>query len=136
VALTRVDTIPGGRIDFDPESSKRIGNYDWNGKNLFLLNDAIRNDGFGNLYLYDSDTKEITEINPIDGQCCYRDARWSPDGTYILFAYQRFDRSTIELYYVPFADLQSGEELIPINLPNGFFATARDKPRPALHPSP
>ncbi|HSM70531.1 MAG TPA: protein kinase, partial [Anaerolineales bacterium] len=136
VGLTRVDTIPGGRIDFDTISTKRIGSYDWNGKNLFLLNDAIRNDGFGNLYLYDSNTKEVTEINPIEGQCCYRDARWSPDGTYILFAYQRFDRSMIELYYVPFAELQSGAELTPINLPGGFFATARDKPRPALHPAP
>ena len=136
VELTRMDTIPGGRIDFDTDSTKRIGSYDWNGKNLFLLNDAIRNDGFGNLYLYNSDTKEVTEINPINGQCCYRDVRWSPDGTYILFAYQRFDRSSIDLYYIPFADLQSGEVFTPIALPSGFFGNAREKPRPALRPSP
>jgi serine/threonine protein kinase len=136
VGLTRLDTIPGGRIDFDTDSSKRLGGFDWDGKNLFLLNDSIRNDGFGNLYLYNSDTKDSIEINPIDGQCCYRDARWSPDGTYILFAFQRFDLGSIELYYIPFADLESGGEAEPINLPNGFFSTARDKPRPALHPSP
>ena len=136
VDLTRVDTIPGGRIDFDADSTKRIGSYDWNGKNLFLINDAIRNDGFGNLYLYNSDTKEVVKVNPIDGQCCYRDVRWSPDGTYVLFAYQRFDRSSIDLYYMPFADLQSGDVPTPIDLPSGFFATARDKPQPALRPSP
>jgi serine/threonine protein kinase len=136
VGLTRLDTIPGGRIDFDTDSTKRIGSFDWNGKNLFLLNDSIRNDGFGDLYLYDSDTKNATKINPIDGQCCYRDVRWSPDGTYILFAYQRFDRSSIELYYIPFAGLGNGEPAIPINLPNGFFGNAREKPRPALRPSP
>jgi Tol biopolymer transport system component len=137
VDLTRMDTIPGGRIDFDKESTKRIGSFDWNGKNLYLINDSIRNDGFGNLYLYNSDTKEVTKINPIsDGQCCYRDPRWSPDGEYIMFAYQRFDRSTIELYYIPFADLQSGATFTPIPLPNGFFATARDKPQPALRPAP
>jgi len=135
VALSRIDTIPGGRIEFDKDSTRRIGSFDWNGKNLFLLNDAIRNDGFGDLYLYDSDTKEATRINPINGQCCYRDARWSPDGDYILFAYQRFDRSAIELYYVPFADLQSGGPFTPIDLPNGFFGTSRDKPRPVLRPA-
>ncbi len=37
VVLSRVDTIPGGRIDYDKESTKRIGSYDWDGKNLFLL---------------------------------------------------------------------------------------------------
>ncbi len=87
------------------------------------------------MYLYDSDTKEVTELNPIDGQCCYRDARWSPDGTHILFAYQRFDRSSIELYYIPFGDFQNGGAFQPIELPNGFFGNSREKPRPALRPS-
>ena len=136
VELGRVDTIPGGRITFDSESTKRIGSFDWNGKNLFLLNDSIRNDGFGNLYLYDSDTKEMEEINPINGQCCYRDPRFSPDGEYIMFAYQRFDRSDISLYYIPFADIESGGPFTPIQLPDGFFSTARDKPQAALHPAP
>jgi len=132
VDLTRLDTIPGGRIDFDPESTKRIGSFDWNGKNLFLINDSIRNDGFGNLYLYNSDTKEVVEINPINGFCCYRDPRWSPDGDYIMFAFQRFDRSDIALYYISFTDIQSGASFTPITLPNGFFSTSREKPQPVL----
>ena len=135
VELSRLDTIPGGRIDFDKDSTKRLGSFDWDGKNLFLLNDSLRNDGFGNLYLYNSETKEVTELNPIEGQCCYRDARWSPDGEYIFFVFQRFDRSDISLYYIPFADLQSREPFVPIELPSRFFATSREKPQPALRPA-
>ena len=136
VNLTRIDTIPGGRIDFDADSTKRIGSFDWNGKNLFLINDSIRNDGFGNLYLYNSDTSEVTMINPIEGECCYRDPRWSPDGNYILFSYQKFDRTSIELYYLPVEGLQGGGDVQPIELPGGFFIGSREKPRPALRPSP
>ncbi|MBK9923941.1 MAG: serine/threonine-protein kinase [Anaerolineales bacterium] len=136
VELGRVDTIPGGRIDFENDSTGHIGSFDWNGKSLFLLNDAIRNDGFGNLYLYNSETREVQKINPINGGCCYRDPRWSPDGTYIMFAYQRFDRSDITLYYIPFADIQNGGPFTPIQLPNGFFSTSREKPQPALRPIP
>jgi hypothetical protein len=136
VALSRLDTIPGGRITFDKDSTKRLGSFDWNGKNLFLLNDSIRNDGFGNLYLYNSDTREVLKLNPINDECCYRDARFSPDGKYIIFAYQKFDRSEIALYYIPFADLQSEGPFIPIRLPSRFFPTPREKPQPALRPIP
>lgn len=134
VALSRLDTIPGGRIAFDKESTRRIGSYDWDGKNLFLLNDTIRNDGFGNLYLYNSETREVVKLNPINGECCYLDARFSPDGKHILFAFQRFDRSDIAMYYIPFADLQNGATFTPIRLPSRFFSTPREKPQPALRP--
>jgi len=136
VALSRLDTIPGGRIDFDKESTKRVGSFDWDGKTSFLLNDSIRNDGFGNLYLYDSSTRDVIQLNPINGECCYRDPRWSPDGTHILFVFQRYDSSLIQLYYVPLAEIQTGQSFTPIELPNGFFATAREKPQPALRPMP
>ncbi|MCK6583389.1 MAG: hypothetical protein L6Q49_09865, partial [Anaerolineales bacterium] len=136
VALSRLDTIPGGRIAFDSESSKRLGSFDWNGKNLFLLNDLVRNDGFGNLYLYNSETREAVKLNPINGECCYRDPHWSPDGKYIVFAFQRFDLSDISLYYIPFDDLQDGGPFTPINLPSRFFSTPREKPQPVLRPAP
>jgi hypothetical protein len=32
--------------------------------------------------------------------------------------------------------MENGEAFTPIQLPNGFFSTARDKPQPALHPAP
>jgi hypothetical protein len=134
-ALSRMDTIPGGRIDFDIKSTKRIGSFDWNGKDLYLLNDNIRNEGFGNLYIYNSETRETSQLNPINGECCYRDPRWSPDGKYILFAYQPPGSRTISLYYIPFADIQNGGPFTPIELPSGFFSTARDKPQPSLRPA-
>jgi Tol biopolymer transport system component len=101
---------------------------------MFVLNDSIRNDGFGNLYLYNSETRQAVKLNPINGTCCYRDARLSPDGKYILFAYQGSNSSTIEMYYVSLDDIQNGAVLTPLELPTGFFSTPRDKPQPALRP--
>jgi serine/threonine-protein kinase len=135
VGLVRLDKFPGNRIDFEKESTNHVTSYDWDGGHLFLLNDSIRNDGFGNLYLYDSSTKQSTKLNPINGNCCYRDARWSPDGTFILFAYQKYNSSTIELYYIPLADIQDGGSFTPIELPSVFFSTPRDRPQPALRPA-
>jgi Tol biopolymer transport system component len=135
VGLVRLDKIPGSRIDFEKDSTNRIASYDWDGKNKFLLNDSIRNDGFGDLYLYDSETRESVKLNPINGACCYRDARWSPDGRYILFAYQGANSSSIELYYVSIDELQNGAEITPVELPPAFFSTPRDRPQPALRPA-
>jgi Tol biopolymer transport system component len=101
---------------------------------MFLVNDSIRNDGFGNLYLYNVETRESRKLNPVDGMCCYRDARWSPDGKFILFAYQSAGSATIELYYMSLDDIQNGTQLTPVNLPPGFFSTPRDRPQPALRP--
>jgi len=134
VEMTRLDIIPGARVEFDNDSNKKIDAYDWNGKNLFLFNDAIRNDGFGDLYLYNNTSQEFTKINPINGECCYRDPRWSPDGKYVMFVFQRFDQSNISLYYVPYTELQSGGPFTPLTIPSGLFATSREKPQPALRP--
>jgi hypothetical protein len=134
VGLVRLDKIPGSRIDFEKDSSKRIASYDWDGKSMFLVNDSIRNEGFGNLYVYNSETRETVKLNPINGTCCYRDARWSPDGRFILFAYQSSGTALIELYYASLDDILNGTELTPVNLPPGFFSTPRDRPQPALRP--
>ncbi len=132
VGPVRLDRIPGARIDFEGE--KRIGNYDWDGDHLFLLNDSLRNDGFGNLYLYDSQTRVGEKINPIDGDCCYRDARWSPDGSYILFVFQPLGGNDLDFYYIPFAELGDGSAWQPIPIPDSVFSTPREKPQPALRP--
>jgi hypothetical protein len=130
--LVRLDRIPGPHIDFEGESTRRIASYDWDGNHLFLLNDLIRNDGFGNLYLYNSNTQESVKLNPIDGECCYRDARWSSDGTYIFFAYQKYGASAIDLYFVSLDNSQNGQLLTAVELPAGFFSTPRERPQPAL----
>jgi len=133
--LVRLDKIPGSHITYDSDSNKRIVSYDWDGDHRFLLNDSIRNDGFGNLYMYDSKTKEATTLNPMNGECCYRDARWSPDGKFIFFAYQKSGEDAIELYYMSLENSQNGVAVDPIELPAGFFSTPRDKPQPALKPA-
>jgi serine/threonine-protein kinase len=127
----RIDRIPGSHIEFDSASTKRITSFDWDGDHLFLLNDSIRNDGFGDLYVYDSNSKQAKKINPVDGECCYRDARWSPDAKYIFFVFQKFDSNEVGLYYVPYSDIENGQPLTPIELP-GELLTQRDKPQPAL----
>ena len=127
----RVDKFPGLHFGFSKESTKKITSYAWDGEHQFLLNDSIRNDGFGNLYLYDSKTQQDALINPIEGVCCYRDAVWSPDGKYILFVFQRFDSSEVGLYYIAYADLQSGQPFIAIELPNQFLLP-RERLQPVL----
>lgn len=134
VGPVRVDKFPGLHFGFSKESTKKITNYAWDGDHQFLLNDSIRNDGFGDLYLYDSKTQQDTLINPIEGVCCYRDATWSPDGKYILFVFQRFDSSDVGLYYVAVSDLQSGKPFTPIVLPDQFISQ-REKPQPVLRPA-
>ncbi len=136
VGPVRVAKIPGTRIDFNKESNKRITSYDWNGGHLFLLNDSIRNDGFGDLYLYDSQTRQAEKINPIDGACCYRDPRWSPDKSYIFFVFQRYGTNDIEFYYIPYVELGKGNTWTPIPNVDTLFSTAREKPQPALRPLP
>jgi len=136
VGPVRLAKIPGTRIDFNKESNKRITSYDWDGGHLFLLNDSIRNDGFGDLYLYDSQTREAEKINPINGTCCYRDARWSPDKNYIFFVFQRYGTTDIEFYYIPYAELGKSDDWAPIPNVDTLFSTAREKPQPALRPIP
>ena len=136
VGPVRVAKIPGTQIVFDSESTKRITSYDWDGDHLFLLNDSIRNDGFGNLYRYDSQSRQGEKINPIDGQCCYRDARWSPDRTYIFFVFQRLGTTEIEFYYLPYNELGNGGTWTPIPNLDTVFPTAREKPQPVLRPVP
>lgn len=135
IGPTRVDKFPGLNFGFyNEDTTKKITSYDWDGDHLFLLNDSVRNDGFGDLYVYDSDTKQEKLINPIDGVCCYRDATWSPDGKYIMFVFQRFDSSDVSLYYVPYAELGSEKTFTPIKLPDKFFHP-REKPQPVLRPA-
>ena len=135
VGPVRVAKVPGTRITFEGDSTKRITSYDWDGDHLFLLNDSIRNDGFGNLYVYDSQSREGVMINPIDGECCYRDARWSPDKTHLFFVFQRFGSTEIEFYYIPYAELGNGGTWAPIPNLDTLFSTPRERPQPALRPA-
>ena len=81
---------------------------------------VFRLEGFGNLYLYDMKTQQGNRINPVDGACCYRDARFSPDGTHVLILFQDLRLgNTIRnvLYYAPVEALTTGEFGDPIPIP-------------------
>jgi Tol biopolymer transport system component len=134
VGPVRVAKIPGTRIDFSSDSTKRITSYDWDGDHTFLFNDNIRNEGFGDLYIYDSQDRTGQKINPINDLCCYRDARWSPDKKYIFFVFQRLGTNEIGFYYIPYADLGKDETWTPIQDIETLFSTPREKPQPALRP--
>jgi dipeptidyl aminopeptidase/acylaminoacyl peptidase len=85
-----IDNFPPPRFDMEGYDERPlIQNYTWDGGALFALNTDERNDGYGHLYVYHSELhKAYPKVNPIDNQCCYRDPQFSPDGTYLLFAYQ------------------------------------------------
>lgn len=133
--LKRVDEFPGLRFTIDKPD---ISDYDWNGKSLFIFNTSIRNNGWGSMYEYHFDVGKGNPIVPIPGKCCYRNARISPDGTYIMFAFQDRNLSGSAptlIYYALIGSLDTGAELVPISMPDDFFKNQREAPEFALHPA-
>jgi hypothetical protein len=137
--IQRLDAFPGGRFTpKDYQDNRTIPSVDWNGDSLFVFNTFKRNSGWGELYVYDLETLKGTLITPIDKKCCYRDARWSPDGTYLFFAFQNESLApagTIELYYVLYGDIGTGRNFAPLQLKEDLFANPREGPQPALRPA-
>jgi len=133
--IANVGVFPGPDFKIDAYSKvTTLPSFDWDGAGLFVFNDFIRNDGFGNLYYFDALSGKGGMINPVKGSCCYRDARLSPDGKYLLFLYQANGQNAIQMYYVEFAKLLTGEVGDPIALPIGVFSDPRSAPQPALRP--
>lgn len=134
-----IDQFPGTR--FTPEkfaSAPRIPDYDWDMDKLFVMNTDIRNQGWGDLYIYSLDLHKAQKINPVQGKCCYRDARWSPDKTHLFFAFQDISlgaQATTQFYYVSFSAINNNQAFAPIPMPEGFFSNPKEAPQPALHPA-
>jgi len=124
---------------FTPEGYERypiLPSYDWDGIQRFLFNSFKRNVAYGDLYLYNISSTEVSKINPIDGVCCYGGAAFSPDGSYILLAFQDVRRgadSETQLYYVPIDQIDTGTTFTPIKLPLQFFSDPRENIQLALH---
>ena len=132
------DNFPGTRFTPIGFQSRLIGDFDWDGLSLFSFNTSRRNNGWGELYIYNWESHKPTLLNPVGNKCCYRDARWSPDGTYLFFAFQ--DEGLAEaaqtlFYYVPFGEIGTGATIAPIPLPEGFFKNPKEAPQPAFHPA-
>ena len=126
---------------FLPEGYERyplLPSYHWDGNERFLFNSFIRNEAYGELYLYEMSTMTARKINPIDGVCCYNSAVFSPDGTHILFVFQdvrRGENSVNQLYYIPIDQIDTRTTFTPIRLPLQFFPDLRENIELALRPS-
>jgi serine/threonine protein kinase len=134
----RLDEFPAQRFTMSGynSTSPYIPDFDWDGNELFLMNTSKRNDGYGYFYTYNTRSHKAQQLDPIgNSTCCYRDARWSPDGSYFMVAYQDIAlgaETQIELYYILYGTLGSGINYTPIPMPEGFFSNLKEKPQFAL----
>jgi hypothetical protein len=97
----------------------------------------VRNGGYGALYGYDYVSHNYDPLIPVSG-CCYIDARWSPDGSYVAFAFQDMslgNASRTQLFYVPYSSIGTGAAYTPIPVPEDFFSNPREIPQLALRPA-
>ncbi len=133
------DEFPGTRFTMEGYTSQPIiPDFDFDGSVLFLLNSYIRNNGWGFLYEYNAEVRKANQLNPLGpGTCCYRDARWSPDNNYIMFAFQ--DRNAgqdaaTQLYFMPYTAIGFTTDFTPIPMPDGFVFNIREAPQFAFQP--
>ncbi len=133
-----LDTFPGPRFSMiGYNDAPYIPSYDWDGEWLFLLNSRVRNDVYGYLYAYNIDTRHAEQLDPMQTGCCYTDAQWSPDGYYVLFAYQNISlgaNSRNLLYLIPFGTIGTNANYTPLPLPEGFLAKPSEHPEAAFRP--
>ncbi len=107
-----------------------ITGLSWNGSDQLLLN-GIVSEGFGDLQVYNLLQDQATRLEP-NGACCYRDAAWSPDGSYLFYAYQPDPGGEIDLYYVPSAKLDQPHTLVSLALPVDFLKSSTGSLEAAL----
>lgn len=134
-----IDNFPPPRFRMPAyEKAPSILSFGWDGLYLFVFNTLIRNNGYGDLYVYNMDLhKARLEVNPINNSCCYRDAQWSPDGTHLLFAYQDYAKGAagvVEFYLIPYGTIGTGAQYTPLPLPE--ITNINEAPQPVLRPAP
>ena len=132
------DNFPHPRFDMEGyDENPVIQNFGYDGINIYALNSFVRNDGFGDMYIYNSELyKAYPDVNPVDGKCCYRDTSFSPDGSYLIFAFQDYGQginSQTYLYLIPYGQVGSGMSVEPLNLP--AILDPRERPIPVLRPA-
>jgi hypothetical protein len=72
----------------------------------------------------------------VGSTCCYTSARFSPDGSHLLFAYQDINTTApAKLYYVSYGSLGTGAAYQPLDLPENFFSNPRANLDAALRPA-
>lgn len=114
--------------------SHKILDYTWDGESRFVLTGNVRNE-YGDLITYDIGTKKYQQLDPLQGTCCFSYPRWSPDGTFLLFAFVDFRYGDkVELYYIPWDEISSGNTFTPVDLPSYMFEDRLENIQPALRP--
>jgi hypothetical protein len=109
-----------------------ISGISWNANDQLLFNGYLSDYGFGDLQLFSLDQNQSQEIAP-NGSCCYRDVRWSPDGTYLFYSFQPESGGDISLYYAPTSELdQPGAAMTALALPAGFLGSSLESLQPTL----
>jgi Tol biopolymer transport system component len=109
-----------------------ISSLSWKDSQQLLLSGDMTEQGFGDLQLYNLEKNNTQKVAP-NGPCCYRDVRWSPDGTYLFYAFQPESGGEISIYYAPNAGLdQPGTAVASLALPEGFLSGNLASLQPAL----
>jgi len=121
----------------DYNRNPNLQDYAWDGADLFILHSRNEYESFSAMHMFNTDTFNFTEnINPVGGSCCYRDPQFSPDGTYLVFAFQDNGAGaskTTRLYYIPTGSIGSGESYQPLPIPE--ITDPSEQPQPVLRPA-
>jgi len=102
-----------------------------------VLNSKYRYE-LGYLYEYNTETMHSEKLDPLQTQCCYTQARFSPDGSSLLFAYQNINdgpNAKTQLFYISYGSIGTGATYTPLTLPDGFFSAPNDHLDAALRPA-
>jgi dipeptidyl aminopeptidase/acylaminoacyl peptidase len=133
-----MDSFPAGRFPMTNYiKNPIIPSFDWDGDTLFVLNSMFRYE-FGYLYEYNIATKHSDPLDPLGTTCCYTAARFSPDGSFLLFTYQdpnAGQNAKTQLYYIPYGTINSGANFTPLALPDDFFSRGNDHLDATLRPA-
>lgn len=121
----------------DYNRNPKFQDFAWDGRDQFILHSRPENEAFSAMHIFNIATFSFTEnLNPVNGACCYRDPQFSPDGSYLIFAFQdngaRASKA-IQLYYIPVAGVGAGETYQPLPIPE--ISDPSRQPQPALRPA-
>jgi serine/threonine protein kinase len=134
----RIDEIPAARFELENYNKNPIiQNFGFDGDFLMALVSYTRNGGYGHLYIYNTTQHRVDlKVNPINGECCYRDVQFSPDGRYLILVFQPYEANArSQLFYIPYGTIGTGASYDPIPLPESFFENSREQPQPVLRPA-
>jgi serine/threonine protein kinase len=138
------DYIPGDRFSLrgyiGPNDAHTLSDFGWDGDRTFALHGLVSPTGYGDMVIYrripEQNNFKVEKLAPIDGQCCYQDIQWSPNGEYLLFVFQdnRYLKDTL-VYYEPYATIREELTRTPLPFPEGFFDDPEARVEPALRPA-